>query len=306
MGAGHKKRAVFILDKNVSVEPRVVKMSRVFYLGALTLPWFKQIERSLDRIGQMSSARAMQEAEYNIQPLSKQLVELMVLRRMSGTEGFPAVITARIDSRCLHAYTYIEMAQLGPSLEEMLCIESRQRKMSTPSTALLAHQMLERIEHLHAAGVVHGDVQPANWVIGRGKAANTVHCMDFHLSAIFPRLGEPRECPMRHSQYSGERPPQYVPIGWVRGGRMTWRDDLESIAYILMVARSGQRLPLDQVVWKSGKAQLERLVQQKTSVPFEKLCPDCPVELAVFLNLTRSLPRTPQLCSISEDLRGHV
>ena len=292
----HSKRMLFnITSENASSDiHHIVKITASFDIWPLTMPWFKVIETWLERLNQTSSPRDMQAAEHALRPLSKSLMELMVLRRTTGTVGFPPVITARVGGRCNSAYIYIKMAQLGPSLEELLCLQThdstQQRRMTAASTALLAHQMLERIEHLHvAAGVIHGDIQPSNWAVGRGRDANVVHCIDFHTSKAYPRLDEPRECPLRHSL--GERHPKYVSIGWLRGGHMTRRDDLESIAYILMEAHSGSQLSFpSEMKWtKSDRAPAQRLADQKESTPFETFCPDCPVELAVFLNLTRSL-----------------
>src|SRR6185437_12370144 len=56
------------------------------------------------------------------------------------------------------------------------------RKFSLKTVLMLGQQMISRLESVHNAGIVHRDVKPGNFVIGRGKDAKNVYVIDFGLS----------------------------------------------------------------------------------------------------------------------------
>ena len=53
---------------------------------------------------------------------------------------------------------------LGPSLEELF--SKCGHRFSLRTTLLLADQMLERIDMMHAHHLIHRDIKPANFTIG--------------------------------------------------------------------------------------------------------------------------------------------
>lgn len=40
-------------------------------------------------------------------------------------------------------------------------------------------QLIDRIEYLHTNGIVHADIKPSNFLIGKGKMKHKIYLTDF-------------------------------------------------------------------------------------------------------------------------------
>ena len=72
------------------------------------------------------------------------------------------------------------MELLGPSLENLF--QKLNKKFSIKTTCMLGIQMIDRIEYIHSRKILHRDIKPDNFVIGRGKNSHIVYILDFGLS----------------------------------------------------------------------------------------------------------------------------
>merc|ERR550532_3855167 len=72
------------------------------------------------------------------------------------------------------------MDLLGPSLQVLFNVCNR--KFSVKTVLPLADQMLCRINYLHSINFTHGDLKPANFLIGRGKDSNMIFLINFGLA----------------------------------------------------------------------------------------------------------------------------
>jgi serine/threonine protein kinase len=44
---------------------------------------------------------------------------------------------------------------------------------------MIGIQMVERIEYLHENGIIHGDIKPNNFIVGKGKLRHKIYLADF-------------------------------------------------------------------------------------------------------------------------------
>ena len=80
--------------------------------------------------------------------------------------------------------SYLVMEKMGPSLEHLY--QQCSRKFSLGTVCRIALQLLDRIEVVHAAGMLHRDIKPDNFVIGcpadTRVGTNFIRILDFGLS----------------------------------------------------------------------------------------------------------------------------
>jgi serine/threonine protein kinase len=130
-------------------------------------------------------------------------------------------------------FTYLVMQKFGPSLADVA-----NRFVGDLAAVLrVGLQMLALIEHLHNAGVVHGDIKPDNFVYGTEKSSS-IYILDFGLAQIINN-------PPPYAHIVGS--PRFASVR-VLGGihhLPTRPDDLESFSYTLIYLFKG-RLPWQQ------------------------------------------------------------
>jgi len=170
---------------------------------------------------------------------------------------------------------------LGPSLEELfrLC----NRKFSLKTVLMLAIQMLDRIESMHAKGILHRDIKPENLLVGLDKTADQVHIVDLGLAKQY--RDEVKQQHVSYQQYKGfSGTPRYASINTHLGIEQSRRDDLESIGYVLMYFLRGS-LPWQGCAFD----ELEKVKEKKMSTPLDILCKDFAPEFETYLEYCQGL-----------------
>lgn len=83
--------------------------------------------------------------------------------------------------------------------------------------------------------------------------------------------------------------PRYASVNNHLGVRLSRRDDLESIGYVLIYFLKGS-LPWQGLKEKEKKKKYRLILEKKQQVSIAQLCKDCPSQFAEFLSYTRTLP----------------
>ena len=185
---------------------------------------------------------------------------------------------------CEREKNFMVMDLLGPSLEDLFgrC----NRKFSLKTCLMIADQALARLEYVHARRVIHRDVKPDNFAVGVGKEAHRVFVFDFGLAKKFMNADG------NHIQYLDGKgltgTARYASVNTHRGVEQSRRDDLESLAYVLIYFMKGA-LPWQNIKARNTQEKYNRIRDAKADTKVEVICEGLPEEFATYLTYCRSL-----------------
>lgn len=132
------------------------------------------------------------------------------------------------------------------------------------------HQV-DRLQHIHDRNYVHRDLKPSNILIGRGRDAHRIYLIDFSHATEYRQPKTRLHYPFRNNQiFVGT--PMFAPISSHLGFQQGRRDDVESLAYIMIYLFYG-RLP-----WSNARREV--ILEQKQNL--YQLLPDLLDEMKSF------------------------
>lgn len=162
----------------------------------------------------------------------KNVYESLVVNETDDKKGFTPKV--RYIGPALHGNVMI-MDRLGPSLEEERPFW--EHRISQESVMLIGLQLIDRIESLHLAGYVHGNIQPAH-ILTDWRPNGGYHLINFSSAWNFI-------CPMTRD-YRVMTPranligiPRYASVLSHQTHTVDRASDLESLAYVLVEMMTG-------------------------------------------------------------------
>lgn len=233
----------------------------------------------LVRLGLLQSSNEKVAVKLESQTADKPLLdhEAMVMRQLRGKPGIPEVYTVGRTE----GWNYMVMQLLGGSLSSKWRACGEQFSLSTLLGC--AEQMTIALSAVHGAQYVHRDIKPENFLVGRGSHSTAIYLIDFGLAKRFNERSVFSSCPWNH-KVTGTLP--FVSLNVHAGLNPAMRDDLESLAYVLIYFLTGG-LP-----WHGRGRDIcdERSIRQlKEATEPVGLCAGQPEEFALLLKYARSL-----------------
>ena len=159
--------------------------------------------------------------------------------------------------------------------------------MSVRCVCNIGYQMMEIMEYIHKKHIIHRDIKPDNFVIGRGVKKKYIYILDFGLAKKYRSSRTLEHYPVYKSK-NLVGTARYASINALNGLTQSRRDDLEAIGYVLMYFLRG-RLPWQGIPVKNKEERYRAIMEKKVATPAEQLCLGFPEEFANYVNYTRNL-----------------
>jgi len=186
----------------------------------------------------------------------------------NGREGFPTVKWFGI----IDNYYYMVLPLLGDSL----CNKTFQIK----TLFSISIDIIKRIQYIHENGLIHRDIKPDNFLFGPNNEP-VIHMIDFGFCRKYLKSDN-----KTHIDLKTNRPmigtPNFVSVNVHNGLEPSRRDDLESVAYMMIYfqtpsttstefprktsAYASVFLQLGQLDWMNPVVDLDKMREMKINV----------------------------------------
>jgi casein kinase 1 alpha len=201
--------------------------------------------------------------------------ELKFLERLRGSPSFPTVFISGVTD----THQYFVMELLGPSLSNTRRLMYK-RHFSLETTLRLSLLMFNCIRECHGRGIVHGDINPGNFLLRPGSR-RPLTLIDFGFSKDYIDTTTGRPLPERGFVGSSGTP-KYASLFVHEGQDQCPRDDLISWLYSVIELFHGY-LPWSQDI------DLQVIQSTKKAISDSELLPGLPDEFAQIMRYVNRL-----------------
>ena len=160
------------------------------------------------------------------------------------------------------------------------------KKCSIEDIYLIAMQLLDRLEWIHSKNIVYRDVKPENFLIGIDDP-NVIYVVDFGLCKKYRSSKTGKHLlPKLTGKFTGTL--AYASPNVIRGKESSRRDDLISLAYVLIKLLKGY-LPWPSDLKGENKNKYYELLYLKETDGCGKLFEDIPQEFIDYVKYCKKL-----------------
>ena len=225
------------------------------------------------------------EIAIKLEPLTTEQPQLVyeykIYKYLQNGFGIPKVYECSKDKK----YTILIMDLLGDSLEKKF--NECNRKFSLLTVLMIMEQLVSRIEFIHSKNLLHRDIKPDNFLVGRGNKNNIIYAIDFGLSKKYRDSKTGLHIPYRDGK-SLTGTARYASINTHLGIEQSRRDDIEALGYIMVYFLKGS-LPWQGMVINDPKKKYDKIKQLKCDIKLEVLCEGLPKECIKFIQYARDM-----------------
>ena len=219
--------------------------------------------------------------EQSSDEISQLKIEYKAYKILEGGYGFPKVYDFYEDKR----KNVLIMEMLGPSLEKLF--NQRKKKFSLLTVIMIIEQILYRLEYIHSKNLVHRDIKPDNFLIGKGNNNKLIYVIDLGLSKKYKENKTGLHIPYRDGKYlTGTA--RYASINTHLGVEQTRRDDIEALGYMMIYLIKGH-LPWQGMVNSNPEKKYDKIKDLKIKIKLEELCQGLPKETIKFIQYARDM-----------------
>ena len=181
-------------------------------------------------------------------------------------------------------YNVLIETLLGKSLDDIFC--EKDNKFSKEDICLITKQVIDRIQWVHSKMIIHRDVKPANFLIGKTDP-NIIYLIDFGLSKKYRS-----SITNNHIRFgfAGKLTGtvRFCSVNALKGLEQSRRDDIESIAYMMIYFFKG-KLPWQGLKTSKKTDKFEKVYEMKKNISIKKLCENLPEQVEKFLEHAKGL-----------------
>ena len=155
-------------------------------------------------------------------------------------------------------YYVLVMELLDQSLDNHL---AKLGQFSVKTTAMIGYQIMKILKYIHDKHIIHRDIKPDNFAMGRNESNGTLYLIDFGLAKKFRSSRTLKQYPLtKRKSLTGTA--RYASINALQGYEQSRRDDLESAGYVLMFLLRGN-LPWQNIKIKGKKDKYAKICNKK-------------------------------------------
>ncbi|KAF8589128.1 casein kinase I delta [Ramaria rubella] len=273
---------IFLLQGAVIIKPTTGRLQEVFgdyqtikKLGSGT---FGEVYLGVDLASNRQVAIKLESIKASWPMLE---LESKMYAKLRGSAGVPVMKWYGTVRDC----NILVLPVLGRSLSSVL--HACGGTFSLPTVLMIADQLICRVQSLHANGMIHRDLKPDNFLIGRELWDKTIYVIDLGMAKVY-RDERGHHIPWRTNKgFWGN--PRYASIGAHEGNEQSRRNDMEALAYILIDCLQGN-LPWPPLKkGPDGYDDYKPIGRAKRDTPVNVLCAGMPAEFAVFLTHAKML-----------------